>query len=375
MEACSVVDIFCGVGGLTHGFVKEDFNVVAGLDIDPSCRFAYEQNNGAKFICKRVEDVEAQEILSLYPADHIKVLVGCAPCQPFSLYKKKSGPKDEKWKLLEVFAGLIVKVRPDVVSMENVPELLKFNKGRVYANFVKRLTSAGYIVSRHLVYCPDYGIPQKRLRLVVFASQSGSIDLIEKTYTPEQYRTVRQAIEDLPVLEAGTSSKDDPLHKTTGLSQLNLKRIRQSRPGGSWKDWDEDLRTACHKRESGTHYKSVYGRMSWDEPAPTLTTECYAYGSGRFGHPDQDRAISLREAALLQTFPPDYTFADPKDVLYFKSVGKHIGNAVPVELGRVIAKSIARHVEEYHDHYPGRESIQDVHQLECPQPSRDRSVQ
>src|SRR5216683_5346318 len=352
MEASSVVDIFCGIGGLTHGFVKEGFNVIGGLDIDSSCRYAYEQNNRAKFICKRIEDVGAQEILDLYPADHIKVLVGCAPCQPFSLYKKKSGPKDEKWKLLEVFADLIVKVRPVVVSMENVPELLKFNKGRVYANFVKRLTTAGYIVTHHLVYCPDYGIPQKRLRLVVFASQFGSIDLIKKTHTPEQYRTVRHAIEGLPPLEASANSKDDPLHKTTGLSQLNLKRIRQSRPGGSWKDWDDDLRTACHKRESGTHYKSVYGRMSWDEPAPTLTTECYAYGSGRFGHPEQDRAISLREAALLQTFPPEYVFVEPRSPSYFSTIGRYIGNAVPVDLGRVIAKSIRIHLEEYHDEGP-----------------------
>ncbi|SRR5258708_7103994 len=347
MKACSVVDIFCGIGGLTHGFVKEQFNVVAGLDIDATCQYAYEHNNKAKFICKKIEDVEAREILDLYQGTQVKILVGCAPCQPFSLYKKKKGSKDQKWKLLGEFANLIVEVQPDVISMENVPELLKFNKGAVFTNFVQRLTDAGYIVTSHLVYCPNYGIPQKRTRLVVFASKFGSVGLIEKTHTQEEYRTVRDAIGDLPPIEAGTSCIDDPLHRAIGLSELNLKRIRQSLPGGNWNDWDDELRTACHKRESGTHYKSVYGRMLWDEPAPTLTTECYAYGSGRFGHPDQDRAISLREAALLQTFPLDYLFTQSEEELYFKTIGRHIGNAVPVDLGRVIAKSIAKHLENH----------------------------
>src|SRR5882762_4756882 len=154
MNAIPVVDIFCGVGGLTHGFVKEGFNVVAGLDIDSSCGYAYEQNNGAKFLCKKIEDVEVQDILDLHPLNHIKVLVGCAPCQPFSKYRSKNGPKDEKWKLLDVFANLIAAVQPHVVSMENVPELIKFNQGTVYANFIKSLIAVEYIVTPYLVYCP-----------------------------------------------------------------------------------------------------------------------------------------------------------------------------------------------------------------------------
>lgn len=376
MESCSVVDVFCGVGGLTHGFIKEQFNVVAGLDIDASCRYPYEQNNKARFICKKIEEVTAQEILELFQGVRIKVLVGCAPCQPFSLYKKKYGTKDEKWKLVEAFADLITEVQPEVVSMENVPELLKFNKGAVFNNFVQRLSNFGYFVSPYSVYCPDYGIPQKRTRLVVFASKFAYVNLIEKTHAPEQYKTVRDTIEHLPPIEAGMTCMNDPLHKAMGMLELNLKRIKQSLPNGNWKDWDEELRAACHRRESGTHYKSVYGRMSWDEPAPTLTTECYAFGSGRFGHPIQDRAISLREAALLQTFPFDYVFSEREKELYFKTVGRHIGNAVPVDLGRVIARSIANHLEEQNGNNTRRKpSIQDVYQLECPESSRNRAVQ
>lgn len=348
VKACSVIDMFCGIGGLTHGFVKESFNVIAGFDIDASCQYAYEQNNGAKFICKKIEDVKAQEILDLYPSNHVKILVGCAPCQPFSKYQQKKGTENEKWKLLDAFAGLIADVQPEIISMENVPELLKFRKGIVFANFVEKLKKNGYQVTFDLAYCPDYGIPQRRTRLVLFASKFGKISLVEKTHLPEQYKTVRDTISQLPPLEAGMSLEDDPLHRVHGMSELNLKRIRQSIPGGTWKDWDEELRAACHIKDSGIHYRSVYGRMKWDEPSPTLTTECFAFGSGRFGHPEQDRAISLREAALLQTFPFEYAFTEPLNPLYFTTIGRYIGNAVPVDLGKVIARSITRHLEEYH---------------------------
>jgi DNA (cytosine-5)-methyltransferase 1 len=209
------------------------------------------------------------------------------------------------------------------------------------------LEKEGYCVTFDLVYCPDYGIPQGRTRLVLFASKFGKVDLIAKTHTRENYKTVRDAISSLPPLKAGEKSNHDPLHKAQGLSKLNLKRIKQSVPGGSWKDWDESLITECHRKKSGNHYKSVYGRMEWDKPSPTLTTQCYAYGSGRFGHPEQDRAISLREAALLQTFPPEYVFAAAGNPLHFEAIGRYIGNAVPVDIGRVIAKSIRAHLMEH----------------------------
>lgn len=349
MRNYPVIDIFCGVGGLTHGFVQEGFNVVAGVDIDDSCRYAYEVNNKARFFCQKIEDVTVENLLALYPEEDIKILVGCAPCQPFSKYQQRYGSTNEKWKLLEKFADLIVGLKPDVVSMENVPELLKFKKGSVFTKFINKLEKAGYVVKHYLVYCPDYGIPQKRTRLVLFASKFGEVDLCEKTYTPGNYKTVRSAISHLPPIKAGESDTDDFLHRASNLSELNLRRIKQSVPGGSWQTWDEDLLAACHTKTSGSTYKSVYGRMSWDEPSPTLTTECCAFGSGRFGHPDQNRAISLREAALLQTFPANYVFISPESVPFMKIVSRHIGNAVPVDLGRVIARSIARHLEKNYD--------------------------
>jgi len=344
----AVVDIFCGAGGLTHGLIQEDLNVVAGLDSDGSCRYAYEHNNrGAKFIHQDIESVDAQDISSLYPNGALKVLVGCAPCQPFSSYTKKQRPPGEKWKLLASFADLIEAVDPAIVSMENVVELENFNHGTIYGGFVARLEKLGHQVTSYHVYCPDYGVPQHRRRLVLFASKRGAISLVQPTHTKARYKTVKDAIRHLPPVNAGSVDSIDPCHRARALDDVNMRRIRQSRPGGSWEDWDAELRSKCHVKASGGTFRSVYGRMTWNEPAPTITTQSHAYGTGRFGHPEQDRALTLREAAILQTFPPHYEFVGPDDKWSLKTVARHIGNAVPPALGQVIARSIKRHLEEY----------------------------
>lgn len=346
-----VADVFCGVGGLTHGFVLEGLRVAVGVDSDSSCEYAYEYNNdGAKFLREDIGNVGAEEISSFYPDGSIRVLVGCAPCQPFSTYTKKKKKAEKNWNLLGVFADLIEEVKPDVVSMENVPELRTFREGTVYGKFLERMMVLfdGHVTD-HVVHCPDYGIPQSRDRLVLFASKFGDVELAERTHTSETYETVQSAIGCLPPIEAGETDLNDPLHRASRLSDLNLRRIRQSVPGGTWWDWEEELRAACHVKSSGKTYQSVYGRMRWEEPSPTITTQCNGYGNGRFGHPEQDRAISLREAASLQSFPLDYQFFEPGSDWHISTVGRHIGNAVPVDLGRVIARSIKQHVEARHD--------------------------
>ncbi len=347
MKPCSVVDLFCGAGALTHGFILEGFQVVGGIDADVACKYPYEaNNNGARFIRKKIEDVSAEEILMLYPQGHVKILVGCAPCQPYSPYTKNKQDRDEKWKLISKFADLICEVEPDIVSMENVPDIATFRKGEVYHAFVNQLEKKGYHITDYTeIYCPDYGIPQRRTRLMLFASKYREIEIVQKTHSPDAFRTAWQTIRHLEPLEAGQMSESDPLHMASRLSELNLRRIRASVPGGTWRDWPEELVAECHRKKSGRGYASVYGRMVWDEPSPTITAQCYGFGNGRFGHPEQDRAISLREAALLQTFPEDYEFIALDDPFHIKVIGRLIGNAVPVELGRVIAKSIKRHLE------------------------------
>lgn len=341
-----VIDLFCGVGGLSNGFKKAGFNVLAGYDIDETCRFAFEHNNKAQFIQKDVKEIRKEEVIDLYSKDAIKILVGCAPCQPFSSYSHKTGAKNEKWQLLYEFGRLIEEVQPDIVSMENVPGLAKFGKGKVYNDF-RKVLEKNYNISEQIVNCPDYGIPQYRKRFVLLASKLGDIQLIPKTHTPENYETVETTIKALEPLQHGQQSKKDPIHRANRLSDKNLRRIKQSVPGGTWRDWDEELLLECHKKDSGKTYVSVYGRMEWNKPAPTMTTHCVGIGNGRFGHPEQDRAISLREAALFQTFPIDYQFVEKGKSFIVRRLSTHIGNAVPPRLGEVVAKSIELHLKKH----------------------------
>lgn len=339
------VDLFCGVGGLTHGLQESGIKVIAGLDTDASCKYAFEENNDSRFIEDDVSNVQGADIKKLYPKNSIKILVGCAPCQTFSQHtvKNRDREKDERWGLLYQFLRLIKDSKPDIVSMENVPQLRYY---RVFEDFVHELKKEGYFVNYKLVNCLRYGIPQRRIRLVLLASKKGEIELVSETHNPKNYVTVKQVIGSLPKIKDGEVHKDDPIHRSWKLSPMNKKRIRQSKAGGSWMDWDDELRLNCHKRKSGGTYKAVYGRMEWNKPSPTITTQFYSYGTGRFGHPKQNRAISLREGALLQTFPEDYKFFLKEDNIFFSEIGRHIGNAVPVELGKVIGESIKKHIME-----------------------------
>lgn len=341
-----VVDLFCGIGGLSYGMKSRGFQVLAGYDLDWTCQFAYETNNQAEFVYEDIRQVTADEILSRYSKRAIKVLAGCAPCQPFSSYAFKNKEKDQnKYDLLYEFGRLVHGVRPDIVTMENVPAITAFKLKPVLGDFVNTLEQLGYRVAYQVVYCPDYGVPQTRKRLVLLASRLGNITLLPHTHDKEHYVTVRDAIGDLEVLKAGESSKTDPLHRCAALGELNMKRMLATPYGGSWKDWPEDLLLECHKKDGGKSFGSVYGRMRWEKPSPTMTTQCTGIGNGRFGHPDQDRAISVREAALLQTFPMTFQFFENESEVSITKASRYIGNAVPPRLGEVIADSIIEHLK------------------------------
>lgn len=345
-----VVDLFCGVGGLTCGMRQAGLTVVAGFDNDKTCEYAYSHNNGTVFHCRNIKEVTPEEVNDCYTPEANKILVGCAPCQPFSAmsYKRfKDGSRelDEKYDLLSEFGRLIEGVNPIIVSMENVPEIRNSN---VFKSFVELLRERGYYTNGGtVVYCPDYGIPQNRHRFILLASLIGEIHLLPPTHKRKDV-CVRPFISNLPSVAAGEICATDPLHRTANLSEINLKRIKASVPGGTWKDWPEELRCKCHKKDSGQTYTSVYGRMSWDKIGPTMTTQFFCYGTGRYGHPEQDRALTLREGALLQTFPRNYEFFSPDTTDYkMRDVARHIGNAVPVRLGEIIGKSIIKHLEEH----------------------------
>lgn len=343
------VDLFCGIGGLTKGLELSGIDVIAGIDFEKSCQFAYEANNHARFIHADITELDGNDVLALYPREGIRILAGCAPCQPFSKYSqryRKEGYKDDKWRLLYHFSRVIESVAPEIIAMENVPELIHT---QVFADFSIHLENLGYRTHTQVVYCPDYGVPQKRKRLVFLASKLGEINLIPPARQPDNYLTVRDVISDLPHICAGQTDDNDAIHTSTRLSQKNLQRIQASKPGGTWRDWPAELQLNCHKKNSGKTYSSVYGRMVWDEPSPTITTQFYGYGNGRFGHPEQNRAISLREGAILQSFPRNYIFAPDNAEINKRILGTQIGNAVPVELGRAIGISINEHLARYNN--------------------------
>lgn len=334
------VDLFCGIGGLTYGLRTSGIDVVAGYDLDDSCEYAYEANNGkGTFVCKNVSEVTGEEIRERLKKFDIKVLVGCAPCQPFSTHRKdkKHRERHKDWGLLAQFGRLAEEVMPDYISMENVPELMKES---IFTDFVATLKRLGFSVTYNVVKAEEYGVPQHRRRLLLLASKKGAIDLVSPICDEEHVVTVREAIGKLPPVKAGGVCEGDPLQTASALSELNLRRIKASTQNGTWRDWPEDLRLDCHKKASGQTYPSVYGRMAWDETSPTITTQFYMYGTGRFGHPEQDRAITLREGAVLQSFPKGYVFTRPGEKISRKAIARHIGNAVPPKLGEAVGKSI-----------------------------------
>ena len=345
-----VIDLFCGIGGLSHGMYKEGLDIIAGFDIDDTCKYAYEKNNKSTFYNQDIKTVTKEQISSLFKGYDIKVLAGCAPCQPFSSYAFKVKDKDKnKYDLLYEFGRIVEEVLPDIVTMENVAQILSFKQKPVLSDFVNLLERNQYHVDFKIVYCPDYGIPQTRKRIVLLASRLGEINLIPSTHKKKNYKTVRQTIGKLPPIEAGEICPTDPLHRARSLSELNLKRIRATPIKGSWRDWDKDLMLNCHKKDSGKSFGSVYGRMDWGEPAPTMTTLCTGLGNGRFGHPEQNRAISLREAAMFQTFPKGYKFFSPKESISITKASRYIGNAVPPKLGKVTARSILNHLKKIYE--------------------------
>ena len=337
------IDLFCGAGGLTLGLEAAGITVAAGVDLDDRFRWAYEFNSGARFLRADVSALRGGDLAALYEQAEVRVLAGCAPCQPFSTYGRTRTSVDERWALLKSFARMVKELRPEAVTMENVPGLREHD---VFAEFVAVLEEMRYDVAYDVFDCTEFGIPQHRRRLVLVAvlKDVGRAVLPQPLKTG-RWRTVRDAIGHLPPVKAGETHPEDSLHVAASLSPLNLARIKASRPGGTWRDWPEELRADCHRRKSGRTYPSVYGRMEWDAPAPTITTQCYGFGNGRFGHPEQDRAITLREAALLQSFPPDWQLFPPGMRPSMQAGGTAIGNAVPPKLGEAIGEAILEGVE------------------------------
>lgn len=340
VPSIEAIDLFCGAGGLSQGLKAQGIRIKAGIDIDPACAYPFQANHrGAKFLLQDVKSLTGADLGAYWAPGVYRLLAGCAPCQPFSSYANtKAAADNAKWGLLFEFERLVRESEPELVTMENVPGLANEQPFQVFLATLKEL---GYQVEYGVLNAADYGAPQIRRRLVLIASRVGSVSMPTPTHGgARKWRTVRQAIGKLPKLDSGQACQIDVLHIAAELSSLNGERIRASKPGGTWRDWPKELVAECHRKVSGQHSAGVYGRMEWNKPAPTMTTLCNGYGNGRFGHPEQHRAISLREAAIFQSFPPKYKFVKPGEAVRAKPLARLIGNAVPPKLGEAVARAL-----------------------------------
>ena len=342
------IDFFCGAGGLTRGLLDAGVHVVAGFDVDERCKETYERNNRpVKFFKEDISRIDAATVRKLLGTRRTTdlLLAGCAPCQPFSQHKNgnqteagQNAPEaDPDSKLLGAFARLVGTIRPGQVLIENVPGLTRVKGFSTYRRFVRMLKTLAYDISEGVLDAKDFGVPQTRRRYVLIAIRGKSATPPKRAFGPglANYSTVRDAISHFPPIQAGERHHFVPNHEAAVISEVNLKRLsRTPHDGGDRRAWPPELILDCHKGDHDGH-TDVYGRMRWDRPAPTLTGKCHSISNGRYGHPSQDRAISLREAASLQTFPDSYIFYGPK-----QHIARMIGNAVPVRLSEALGRHI-----------------------------------
>jgi DNA (cytosine-5)-methyltransferase 1 len=275
----------------------------------------------------------------LVTSDSPLVFSACAPCQPYSSMRHSgSKARPQERSLLLTLIPFMDRLKPDALIVENVPGLQKIPGGSTWNRFLRYLKRSGYSTRWEVIDCRAYGVPQRRKRLVLLASRHGTIDFPEETHGKDRlpYSTVRDWIGDLPAIRAGETYLGDPIHRSGALGDLNLRRIMAITEGGSRSEWPSELWLDCHRKSKG--HQDSYGRMRYDDTAPVLTTKCTDITNGRYGHPTQNRAISAREAALLQTFPKDFKFVGG-----LKSVTRQIGNAVPV----LVSKAMGQHIIEH----------------------------
>lgn len=343
-KVLKAVDFFCGAGGMTYGLSQAGIDVLAGIDIDINCKETYELNNpNSKFIHADIHNLSVKDIsrmIGIKKNDNSLIFIGCSPCQYWTKINTNKEKSEKSKNLLEDFQRFISHFKPGYIIVENVPGLYNKKDKNALSPFLKFLKKNGYSYNHGLINANHYGVPQHRIRYLLLSTRlTDDIILPQREY--DDTLIVRNFIgieNGFPTVEPGHKDKTDFRHTVASLSEKNKKRIEITPPNGgtreSWKDVPELQIDAYHGNDN--IFKDVYGRMYWDKPAPTITTKFNSLSNGRFGHPDEDRAISLREGATLQTFPKPYIFT--KDNMAVTA--RHIGNAVPPELAKRIGTTI-----------------------------------
>jgi DNA (cytosine-5)-methyltransferase 1 len=346
-----IIDFFCGCGGASKGFQQAGFDIALGIDLDESAAESYKANFPmTEFIRDDIRNIKVRDITEKVSGWNTTDLVfcACAPCQPFSSQNKNRNSGDTRRSLLSEIKRFIRALRPAYIFIENVPGIqsVKLEENGPFANFLHFLDRFDYHYEYRVVSSEFYGVPQQRKRLVVLARRNGMPAFPAPTHGPgeQPFATVRDYISGLPVLQAGEQDSTDALHAAAIIEPRNIERLKHTPEGGDRRNWPKELWLNCHKDYDG--HTDVYGRMRWDEPCKTLTTKCTSISNGRFGHPDtkQFRAITFREAALLQTFPQTFQFRGSR-----VSKSKQIGNAVPVLLAQRFAEAMWQQHYEQHN--------------------------
>lgn len=337
------IDFFCGGGGMTCGLRQAGINVIAGVDFDKDAKETYEYNNpGTTYVHTDIRNLRTnyfERKFDIHQNDNSLILVGCSPCQFYSIINSDKNKSLKSKDLLRNFARFIEYYRPGYVLVENVPGITT-NKESILPFFLSELDRFGYRYEKRIVNMNDYGIPQSRRRFSLIATRLDSVE-IKFPAQSEKKLTVRDVLGEkngFPKIQAGHKDATEFKHTAAGLSPKGLMRMQKTRhDGGSRLDWadDQELQLKCFVDHDDS-FKDTYGRMWWDRPAPTITTKFFSISNGRFGHPEEDRAISIREGATLQTFPKEYVFKTNS----IATAAKLIGNAVPCEYARRLGETI-----------------------------------
>jgi DNA (cytosine-5)-methyltransferase 1 len=340
------IDFFCGAGGMSFGLQMAGVKVLGGIDIADDCKVTYEENVvGARYLMADVTSISMRKVARTFHIrrnDPALVFAGCSPCQFWSKIRTDKTKSARTAYLLSHFEAFIAHFRPGFVVVENVPGLLTRKRASLLPGLLRFLANIGYNCSDGVINANHYGVPQNRMRYLLIASRlTKNVSLPPARKNPSLVvRSFIGAENGFPEVSAGYRDNSPFNHSTALLSDQNLKRIRLvPRDGGDRRAWSrrKDLQLPAYKH-SDKIFRDVYSRMYWDRPAPTITTRFRSVSNGRFGHPDEDRAISIREGATLQTFPKSFRFCAPS----LDDCARQIGNAVPPVLAKRIGKHLIR---------------------------------